>query len=395
MRASAMGISNLARAALVLALIGGCSPQPSTLPATQSVPSATPSPSTASAIKVTWEPFVRLGDMLDMVHGGRGWVALKECPPGACDRAATVWHSADLETWATVELPSSGDIVPISLSASDDDYLVAAYDYDPVGAHGDAFLQVWRSSSGQFWDRVGELRLGACGSEHCPGVRGVGLAPNGAIVVGAVIQNEADDDAAGRSYVSTDGVNWRETTIATFSNGNELDRIVVQAIESTPTDLAVIGQACSSTCSMTVWSTTDGVYWLEEQGFGTGVERLAFASDGVQRVAAVTKCANVSDCATDVWTGVRSTSWTNVAPALDLAEPEVAWTGEGFVLVGVRNLEFVAYVSPDGSTWTEVPSDSLNGLVACDRRWLAGGAGTVMFGVPDCAVWKGIVQEAL
>jgi hypothetical protein len=386
--------SNLARAALVLALTGGCSPQPTTPPTTQAAPTASPSASVAAELEVTWEPFVRLGDMLDMVHGRRGWVALKDCPRGSCDLAATVWHSADLDTWATIELPQSGDILPISVSANALDYLVAAYDFDDVGAHEDEFLQVWRSSSGRFWDRVGELRLGACGSDHCPGVRGVGLAQNGAIVVGAVIPNEDDDKVAGQSYVSMDGVTWRETTIATFSNGNELDRIVVQAVESTPTDLFVVGQACSSTCSMTVWSTTDGVYWLEEQGFGTGVDRLAFASDGDHRVAAVTKCPTSSQCTTDVWTGPRSAVWTNVAPALDLAEPEVTWTGEGFVLIGVRGLDFAAYVSRDGSTWTDVPSDVLNGLVACDSRWLAGGDGTAMFGVPDCAVWRGNVEEA-
>ena len=390
-----MGALKLARAALVAGLIGGCSPQPSTPPPpTQAAPNATPSPPSVTVRNVAWEPFVRLGDMLDMAHGGAGWVALKECPRGSCDLSATVWHSTDLESWATIELPQSGDIVPISLSANNDDYLVAAYDYDPVGQRGDAFLQVWRSSTGRFWDRDGELHLGACSAEHCPGVRGVGLAPNGAIVVGAVIQNEDNDDVAGQSYVSTDGVTWRETTIATFSGGNELDRIVVRAIESTPADLFVVGSACSGPCVMTVWSTKDGLYWLEEQAFGADVDRLSFASDGAHRVAAVSRCTSSLNCATEVWTGERSTTWTNVAPGLDLVDPEVAWTGDGFVIVGMRNQEFAAYVSPDGTTWTEVPSEALAGLGACDQRWLAGGAGTVMFGVPDCAVWKGIVQQA-
>ena len=395
MRGTTMGASNLVRAAVAAGLLAGCSPQPSTQPPpSQAAPNATPSAPAVTGRSVAWQPFVRLGDMLDMVHGDVGWVALKECPPGSCDVSATIWHSTDLETWATIDLPQSGDIVPISLSANDNDYLVAAYDYDPVGQYGDAFLQVWRSSTGRFWDRDGELRLGACNADHCPGVRGVGLAPNGAIVVGAVIQNEANEDLAGPSYVSTDGVTWRETTIATFSSGNELDRIIIQGIESTPDDLFVVGRACSGTCAMTVWSTTDGVYWLEEQVLETDAEHLSFASDGVHRVAAATMCTNSTDCATDVWTGARSTAWTNVAPSLDVAVPEVAWTGDGFVLVGVRNEEFVTYVSPDGSTWTEVPSDALAGLGSCERGWLAGGAGTVMFGVPDCAVWKGIVQPA-
>ena len=405
MRGMMMRASILARAALVVGLLGGCSPQPSTTPlSTQAVPTATPSASVASVLEITWEPFVRLGDMLDMAHGGLGWVALGACRPGSCP-SATVWHSADLEAWETIELPRSGDIAPVSLSANSDGYLVAAYDFDDVGDWGDAFLQVWRSSSGRSWERVGELRLGACNIENCPGVRGVGLAPNGAILVGAV--NEGDDGSEDVGpYVSDDGVTWRETTIATFSNGVELGEIFVQGVESTPTDLFVYGWAsplsCGASCAsiMTVWSTTDGENWAEEQGFGTGVGGLSIASDGVRRVVAVTNCPSSSDCSTDVWSGLRSTVWTNVAPALDLGNPEVVWTGDAFVLVGVRgdvvrgDQRFVGYASADGITWTEVPGDALGGPGSCDRTWLAGGAGTVLFGVPECAAWKGIVQQA-
>jgi hypothetical protein len=93
-----------------------------------------------------------------------------------------------------------------------------------------------------------------------------------------------------------------------------------------------------------------------------------------------------------VWTGVRSTAWTRVASALDLAEPELVWTGDAFVLIGVRDLAFVNYVSSDGLSWTEVTSAALGGPDGCGRPWLAGEPGAVMFGVPGCAVWKGVLQ---
>ena len=387
-----MGASKLARAALLLGLIGGCSPQPSTPPpATQAVPNATPSASAVSGLEIAWEPYLRLGGMVDMVHGSDGWVALGECDSGICDTEATLWHSADLEAWETISLPQSGDILPISISANTDRYLVAAYDYDDVGGHDDAFLQVWRSTDGRLWERVGELRLGACNIEDCPGVRGVGLAPNGSVVVGAVIQ---DDDDAGKAWFSDYGDTWREMTIATFSNGVELERIVVHGVEPTASDLFLVGSACGDSCAMTVWSTTDGEHWAEEQSFGRDVDDLSIAADGGQRVAAVTKCQASSDCTTDVWTGVRSTAWINVLPAIDLADPEVVWTGDTFILVGVRDERFASYVSADGLSWTEVPSDALGGPGTCSGTWLAGAAREVMFGVPECALWKGSVQQA-
>jgi hypothetical protein len=85
-------------------------------------------------------------------------------------------------------------------------------------------------------------------------------------------------------------------------------------------------------------------------------------------------------------------------PALDLTQAEVVWTGDAYVLVGVRGDQlraderFAGYVSPDGITWTEVRTDALGAPGDCGYGWLAGGAGAVMFGLPACAVWKGTVQ---
>ncbi len=389
MRGTTMGIPTLVRAALVGGLIAGCSPQPSTTPS--AVPSASPAASAVSGPEIAWEPYLRLGGMVDMVHGSDGWVALGECERGSCTTAATAWHSPDLEAWETIALPQSGDIQPISLSVKTDGYFLAAYDYDDVGQHDDAFVQVWRSTDGRLWERFGELRLGACDGSDCPEARAIGYAPNRAIVVGAVIQ---DDDESGQAYVSNDGFTWREMTIATFSNGVELDRIAVQGMEQTPDALFVFGGACSDSCPMTVWSTMDGEHWAEEQSFGLDVDGLSIAADGGQRVVAVTKCESSSDCTTDVWTGVRSTAWTNVLPGIDLAEPELVWTGDEFVLIGVRDDRFASYISPDGLGWTEIAADALGTRGSCGDTWLAGGDGTLMFGVPGCAFYRGTLQQA-
>jgi len=111
-------------------------------------------------------------------------------------------------------------------------------------------------------------------------------------------------------------------------------------------------------------------------------------------VVAVARCANPSDCTTDVWTGVRSTTWANVLPALDLADPEVIWTGTVFVLVGLRGDGFASYVSPDGLAWTEAAGDALELSSGCGDAWLAGNDSTVMFGVPECALLEGAVEQA-
>ena len=389
-RNTMVGAANLARAAVVLALIAGCSPEPSPS-ATQALPISTPAASAASGLGIAWEPYLRLGGMVDMVHGGGGWVALGECEAETCDTEATLWHSPDLEAWETIALPQSGDILPISISANTDRYLVAAYDFDDMGGHNDAFLQVWRSTDGRLWQRVGELRLGSCTGRDCPGVRGVGLAPNGSVVVGAVTR---DGNGAGQAWFSDYGDEWREMTVATFSNGARLDRIVVHGVEPTPSDLFLIGSACGNTCAMTVWSTTDGEHWAEEQSFGPDADGLSIAADGGQRVAAVATCASPFECTTDVWTGVRSTAWINVLPALDLADPQVIWTGDVFVLVGVRDDRFVNYASVDGLSWTELPGDVLGARGSCGDTWLAGAAREVMFGVPECALWQGTVRLA-
>ena len=405
MRGTMVVASNRARAALVLALIAGCTQQLATLPPTVAPPSqpvstSTPSPTAAAGIEIAWEPFVRVGDMREMVNGVRGWVILGECPGRPCE-TGTVWHSADLGTWETIELPRSGDILPISLSANSDGYLVAASDYDDVGEWGETFLQVWRSSDGRSWERVGELRLGACNIETCPTASGVALAPNGAIVVGAVLQNDED---YGPSYVSTDAQAWRETNLAEFlPPGRPIDGIYVEGVESTPTGLFLFGQACGdaiSPCETAIWSTTDGDYWREEQDFGPA-DGVSFATDGIQRVAALRTCeTTILDCRTDVWSGLDRKAWTKVMPASDVDHAQVTWTGDAFVLLGVRGKalsgeqRFVTYVSYDGMTWTEVPADELGGVGDCGIGWLAGGAGTVLFGIPGCAVWTGMVQPA-
>jgi len=410
MRGTTTAASNLARAALVLGLIGGCSAPPAdSLPAsasptapasTETAPTSTAGPSAAAGLEITWQPIVNPGEWARMVYGAQGWVGLEAChPDGFCDEAATVWHSADLATWETIELPRSGDVIPVSLAANSDGYLVAATDFDEVGEDGATFLQVWRSPDGRAWERVGELPLGSCYPHDCPGVTYAGLAPNGAIVATRTFE---DVDEYGQTYVTDDGVTWRETTIATSSRGNELDKIMVNGVRSTPTDLFLSGSGCRGNvhpCETIMWSTTDRVNWVEEQAFGD-VDGVSVASDGIQRVATVKTCQTATECTTDVWTGLRGTSWTNVLPVLDLDYASVGWTGDAWVLGGDRGNQlagdrrFVAYVSADASTWTTVPSDMLGGPGECGGGVFDGGPGFVVVAVPDCSLWKGIVQPA-
>jgi hypothetical protein len=398
-----VGLWNFARLALVLGLIAGCTPQPSTLPAASSVPTPTPTeapdtvtPSRSGGLDLSWQPFERVGDILDMAHGGAGWVALADCGVVLCSPGVWIFFSPDLEVWDTIDLPRSDKVEPISVSANSDGYLVAAYAYADVGEYGTASLQLWRSTDGRSWEHAGKLDLGTCNIEDCPRVRGVGLAPTGAIAVGDA--RDGDDHPIDQSRVSEDGATWRSTTIADYSTGVELERVVLQGMESTPTDLFVFGHACGglapATCTTTVWSTIDGHYWAEEQSFNQNAGRLVIASNGVERVAGVTACASAFpvDCATDVWTGLNRRAWTNVAPGLDIAAHAVAWSGDAFVLIGERDGRFATYASPDGAAWSEVPSE-LGGPGGCGPVWLAGGTRTVTFGVPCGSIWMGTVER--
>jgi hypothetical protein len=399
MRGTTVGISNLARVGLVLVLIGACTPQSTPPPVSSTgsnAPSSTDAPSatSSSGLDVSWEPLTRPGAMDSIAYGARGWVALEDCGETVCSPAAHVWHSTDLIAWAEIALPRSGDVIPISISANSDSYLAVASDFDDVGEHGETFTQVWRSSDGLTWERVGELRSGECTIAGCPHPTNVGLAPNGSIFVGAI---EPRDGPLSEPFLSEDGVRWRDVVVADYSQGDELDRVYVAEVVSTPTDLLLIGEAClkESDCGdsrVTIWGSTDGDYWVEEQSFGR--ERVSIASDGVRRVVTVSACEATypPECTTDVWTGLPSRVWTNVSPALDLAYPKVAWTGDAFVIVGERLEEPIGYVSRDGSTWTQISDIPATG--SCGARWLVGGAGVVLFGVPQCALWKGVVQPA-
>ena len=396
-----MSATKLARAGLVLMLIGGCTPRATTGPPTppgSNQPASTdaPSPTSASGLDVSWEPLTRPGAMGPIAVGARGWVVLRDCGETVCSPAASVWHSTDLMAWEEIALPMSGDVIPISVSANSDGYLVAASDYDDVGEYGETFTQVWRSSDARSWERVGEMRSGECNIAGCPHPTGVGLAPNGSIFIGAI---EPRDGPLSGPYLSEDGVRWRDAIVADYSQGDEIDHVYIESVLSTPTDLLLIGEAClkGPSCGddrVTIWGSSDGDYWVEEQSFESG-RSVRIASDGVRRVATVTTCESLfpQECTTDVWTGLPSRIWTNVAPALDLAFPQVAWTGDAFVLVGERLEESVGYVSPDGSTWTEI-SDVPNATDRCGGKWLVGGPGVVIFGVGECAMWKGVVQPA-
>ena len=392
-------VSMLAHAGLLLVLIGGCTPRlttPSPTPPSSNRPVSTDAPTATSApgLDVSWEPLERPGAIGSIAYGARGWVMLEDCGRIICPAAARVWHSTDLIAWAEIALPRSGDVLPISVSANSDSYLVVASDYDDVGEYGEAFTQVWRSSDARSWERVGELRSGACNIAGCPHPTNVGLAPNGSIFVGAIEPREGDPSDP---FLSEDGVHWRDAVVAVFSQGNELNRVDIWSVTSTPTDLLLIGWACSreTGCTPTLWASTDGESWVEEQSFGRGW-RVGIASDGVRRVATVTTCEPATypyQCTTDVLTGLPSSVWTNVAPALDLAFPQVVWTGDAFAIVGERLQESVGYVSPDGRTWTEI-SDVPNIGDSCGEKLLVGGSGVVIFGAAQCAIWRGVVQPA-
>ena len=404
MRGAVTNASKLARAGLLLVLVGACTPQPTPAPpsvsasshaASADLPSsAAPSPTFATELDVLWEPLVRPGAMAGIVYGIRGWVALQDCGETSCS-AAGVWHSTDLIGWEDIALPRSGDVIPISLSANSDGYLVSASDYDDVGEYGETFTQVWRSSDARSWERVGEMRSGECNIAGCPHPTGVGLAPNGSIFVGAI---EPREGPLSDPFLSEDGVRWRDAMVADYSQGDELDHVYVESVMSTPTDLLLIGQACTTkSCRgdrVTIWGSVDGAYWVEEQSFESGA-RVSIASDGARRVATVSDCEPPTyplECTTDVWTGLPSRVWTNVAPGLDLASPHVVWTGDAYVIVGNRLEESVGYVSRDGSTWTEI-SDVPNGG-QCGLPWIVGGAGVAVLGTGQCAMWKGVVQPA-
>lgn len=337
-------------------------------------------------VGVTWERlavFREMGFAFDAVWGGEGWVGAGDCWWTCDDGAATAWFSNDATKWFAEALPRANDVVVEEVASNADGYVISAMDYD-IGDVQEAFLQVWLSPNGRDWARVGELPLGSC-LAGCPFVRGLGLAPSGAIVVGSVAY---EDQPRSGPFVSDDGTDWTLLPPSAFGT----DFLDVIHVESTPSAVFVLAFPCVG-CALGVWTSTNGRDWTDAGEIDA--PRAASASlavDGDRRVATIMNCPGTRSCEMQAWTSRAGGPWTLTLDAPDIHMAEVASAGGAFVLVGLRPETYIPFTSADGSMWVELGANGLGSDDDCGVTWLAGGSGNVILGDPDCSIWLGTVQ---
>ena len=393
----------LARVAIGLALVAGCSQSPveSGSPGPSGTPGATPVPAPSGAstpaatehVAIHWEPWDDLAAVDDVmiVHGDAGWVAYGNCEDGSATSCPTVWTSDDTQAW-TAHALGNAENGPFGLAANGSGFVAAAsVGYSPDGPYSDSY-RFWRSTDGETWDAAGTFVVDTCKRPtECLSARGLGLAPSGAIVVGDAYEIDAGELVSSGPYVGGDGGEWRQIG----ATGIGVDVFKFQHIATTDLEVLLAGNLQAG-ADARVWSSTDGVTWRDtgELTSGEAPRRSEVWSltshDGIT-VAAVNACGS-SGCGTELWSAVAGGPWTLREVRTDISETEVVFTGTAFVAVGIGEADAIL-ASLDGVTWMDVASDgmSTSNDEDCGPAMTAGD-GTILLRTAFCGNWRGTVE---
>ncbi len=395
-------ITILARLAIAGALVAGCAQAPgqsgvpvsspssppdtaSVAPPTSRAPSEPPPPS----VGLRWERLAALADVAyvhDLVRGDGGWVGIGDgCRAGCEETTWTTWFSADSQSWPATPLPFARDSGPEEIASSSAGYVAMGVDRETVGDQFQTKVDVWHSDDGQAWDRTGtDLELETCRGRECQHVRGLAVAPSGAIIVGYAY---FEDQPSSGPYVSEDGDSWALIEPSAFG----VDSLEVRDVHSSDSAVYLVGRTCGS-CPTRIWTSIDGRTWASAGELGAtdvATASIAIADDTV--VAALVTCPPSARCGSEIWSSVDGGQWTRELVRPDLEMVKVVHGGDAFVVVGLRSETYEALTSVDGSNWATVepgpPSDD-----DCGVAWLAGGPGTVILGDPDCGIWRGTLS---
>ena len=265
----------------------------------------------------------------------------------ACDLSPMAWVTDDGVTWRRSEpwtVPAGADEPQGGTEASVAWAVPGGWEAARIYWTGEATnpLDVWRSTDGASWERATTLGASAYDAGH-----GVAVAEDGTRVRW---DSQLADGSQGRLRVSTDGVAWTE--LATFPG----------------TDLGITGVAPPIDGGRPTWVVAGTeVHWDDGGGISSTVP-VIWASDDLS-------------------------SWTAVDVGVP-GEPRatitgLAWTEDRLVVVGSTQAgdasEGLAWVSPDGRTWTLLADRQAVGLVA------AGPSGFIGLPEPgwggDMATW--------
>jgi hypothetical protein len=129
--------------------------------------------------------------------------------------------------------------------------------------------------------------------------------------------------------------------------------------------------------------------WQPAGELASNVSSASIASNDGDLVAALSICES-GECRTEVWSSIDSQPWALRMRRDDFSLGRVTWAGGAFLVVGKNDATpSRIFTSVDGVDWSE----DVNPLSDedCGAAWFVGGAGTVLYGDPDCVGYRGTV----
>ena len=236
---------------------------------------------------------------------------------------------------------AGGDQVAMDVVSSRPDGLVAMGRRSQEGDE-DA-LAVWRSATGEVWERVNgaEAVFASSGRSF---VNRLVAVPSGLVAVGGV---RRDDDTDGAAWFSPDGTTWQSAGAAPDFAGpgaQSVDDVV--ALDS---GLLAVGAANDGRRRLpAAWRSTDGRAWVPG---GASFEQLGESSDtvgtqvtSVRRVTGGLVASGGGDALQRLWASDDGTTWQ------ETERPSIAAGAEGFNLdlLATDGTDILAASTADG-----------------------------------------------
>jgi hypothetical protein len=338
-----------------------------------------------------------------LAAGPQGLVAV-----GTVGDDAGIWASLDGTAFAAVDAAASGpgtaglagsvrqrlDGVAVLGSGADARFVAVGADSTPTGTAGELDAAAWTSANGRDWTRAPHSReqLGGPGDQVMAAVTagGPGLVAVGRSGAGAAV------------WTSADGLVWTRVASASLTapEGGEQR---LRAVAAVPGGLVAVGSVTGADLieRPAVWASTDGTAWAraplpdalaaadaDEGGPAGSLRALLVTSNQVLALGDV-------DGDAAVWTSPNGVTWTAVPSSVtgevdghavlggagqqSIAGVAAATTKDGLriVAVGTDGDRAAAWWSNDGYRWHAQPllddGDAPAAVIALADRFLAAG----------------------
>jgi hypothetical protein len=375
--------------AAAMTIVGGCSTTPISSPTATPTQPAASAPAAASASPTIAPPSAEptappIGDHWERielpgsdaapqaaVNGEPGTVIVgstcavvttADCPQS--DAAA--WYR-DGDAWRASTVPG-GEGAIMTEVAYNGAYVAAGMRYDNAPRVPVVTGLFWRSDDGRQWSLMDTLDLGRC-NEGCPSLRQLVVSER-VYVLG--FANDPDSPLGG-SFSSSDLKTWHRIDPSRLGAGKD-EGVSVAAL--TVADSAIVVVTGADDGHARVYKSNDALAWTRIGGLDVDVYGASLITNGDRLVLAGEVCPD-GRCATEVWVTGSDSAFVPTEPPFDVVEPHLAFTGGGFVLIGMEAGNPRIFTASDPFNWVKRSQDYLP-LAQCHLGWLASGPSMVI-----------------